>query len=307
MSQTVALPNVRASGSPTVTAETVAVAVFNTQEQLELILSHLTMGALLFSGNVNKAFRRLIATSPALQRKSFLLPERAQIHKWEAIQNPVNNRVHAVVASPGNDLGADSWLPGAIWEPTVVARLNPLFASQNSRHLSMSSDITWSLNWNSIGIGVLDDDMLDSKAWPHMYLTDPPCMDAHIVVEYADLSLSDCAVIKMRRSVYDAAGITFGSIYNALQTKGPVELYDMWPSPQWLVGGQGAMDDAKLREPVRIIERNRPDIILTATDCAVEFCHLSLPSEAEFEEMGRRGRVEGLQCRSMGPFRKRVP
>jgi hypothetical protein len=73
--QTVVSSEGRSAGA---SPDTAAIAVFNISELLESILSHLSMEDLLVSSRVNKAFNRLVAASPTLQRKMFLLPEKTR-------------------------------------------------------------------------------------------------------------------------------------------------------------------------------------------------------------------------------------
>jgi hypothetical protein len=74
--QTIARSGDRDAALLPVMAGTATIAVLNVPELLEAIISHLPMKDLVVTSRVNKAFHRLLATSPTLQRRLFLLPGR---------------------------------------------------------------------------------------------------------------------------------------------------------------------------------------------------------------------------------------
>lgn len=270
---------------------TATIAVFNVPELLESILSHLPMEDLFVTGGVNKAFHRIIETSPTLQRKLFLLPGKSQPEYWQPVRNRITGKLHAVIAPSSeiiSNLTASEDGPG---KPSIVSRLNPLL----KREFCQTTDLLarrMVLPREFLDSAFLGKRILESKAWPHMYLTDPPCTCVHIDVDYADTSHFYCPVLRARRCVYDPAGVTFGAIHDALQEKGPVAIYERRKYAQ----GDCELrleHETTVRERLEILEQDgfRPSI--TEKLSVVEFCHLITPSEAEFEEMNRTGSVEG--------------
>lgn len=139
---------------------------------------------------------------------------------------------------------------------------------------------------------VLDKRILESNLQPRMYLTDSPCTCAHIDVIYHSETIRTCEVRRVRRRVYDPTGVTFGTIHEALHAKAPVALYeeldDVYREREFFIS-----PDTSMRLQLEIQKRNGYHLVLAEQHPIVEFCHLALPSEAEFEEMGRAGRIEG--------------
>jgi len=261
------------------TARTPPIAVFNVPELLESILSYLPMKDLFIARSVNKAFYSLIATSPTLQRNLFLLPETSQPQYWQTIQSKVNHHIYAVIASPSDAITFPS--PQYIGSPpAIVTSMNPLLQNPDSPRVAARL-----LYENCRDSAEMTDHMLQSRPWTHMYVTNPPCTCAHIQVEYVDeWSLIDPAV-KVRRNVYDPTGVTFGAIYEAFHKRGVVAVDK----------GQGdiLLSDTTAREQVAMLEREDPRASLDAYSAEILFCHHALPSDAEFEEMRRNGRVKG--------------
>lgn len=272
-----------------------AITVLNVPELLESILSHLPMKDLFITGRVNKTFYRLIVTSPTLQRQLFLLPGKGQ-PKWQLLQSSIDGQKYASVASSSDDASAfPSTNITKLGNPRSIVRINPLL---ELRRGSENKDMHIDKAMESRGIldsAYLDERICESKAWPNMYLTDPPCTCVHIDVDYADTSLIGCPVLRARRCVYDPAGVTFGAIYETLHEKGPIAVYErrkfVWNDYELYIEHNTTM-----REQVELQEKEfyRPcHISFTDGLSIVEFCNLTLPTEAEFEEMSRTGRVVG--------------
>jgi hypothetical protein len=145
----------------------------------------------------------------------------------------------------------------------------------------------------------LDKRILESNAWPHMYLTDPPCACVHIDADYADDSSYGCSVLRARRCVYDPAGVTFGAIYNALHERGPVAIYRRRKYAMTDTENK-FLPETTIREQLKILEGKGFQPSLTEQFSIVEFFHLTVPSEDEFEEMSRTGRVKGAERPTFG-------
>lgn len=270
---------------------TTAIAVINIPELLESILSHLPMKDLFVASHVNKAFHRLIETSPTLQRKLFLLPGKSQPHYWQPVRNWITGKYHAVVAPSSEIVGPLPASEDALGKPSLVARVNPILKLEGRKKMDMLIK-RMVLPREDLDSALLDKRILGSKAWPHMYLTDPPCACVHIDVDYAATSLIGCTVLRVRRCVYDPAGVTFGAIHDALHEKGPVAIYERRKYAQ----GDSEMcieHETTIHEQLQILEREGFRLSVTEPLSVVEFCHLTTPSEAEFEEMDCTGRVEG--------------
>lgn len=167
----------------------------------------------------------------------------------------------------------------------MPARLNPLLKLPeiesgrlstadriHTRHVTDSSDVATRICDSAI----LDTRILESRAWPHMYLTDPPCTCAHIDIEYAVPSRIDAPILRVRRRVYDPAGVTFGAIYDALHERGLVTTYH---GRQFFYCPSGTSDTTTL-EQLQILEQNDLRLSLTPEKAIVEFCHLVIATDA---------------------------
>jgi len=270
-------------------ASAASAAVFNTPELLESILSHLSMKNLFVASRVAKGFHRLIETSPALQRKLFLLPGKGQ-PKWQLVQNDAEQS-YAMVASSDKDVSdPSSTKASAHRNPKIVARINPLLGPQTpgDEYLYIDDRLQPLRNLPSVLLHKL---ILESNARPHMYLTDPPCTCAHVDVDYYD-ALRDSDVLRIRRRVYDPVGVTFGAIHEALHAKGPVAVYP-GREKAWYGEELYISPETTIRQQLEFQERDGYHLVLTERASFVQFCHLAFPLEAEFEEMGRTGRVKG--------------
>jgi len=135
----------------------------------------------------------------------------------------------------------------------------------------------------------LDKRILESKPWPQVYLTDPPCTCVHIEIEYAEKLRTDGPVLSVRRHVRDPAGVTLRALYDAMHAKGLVAAEGMYRSP-W--EELRVVPDTTIREQLQNLDRKGLKLSLIREGTTVNFCHLCLPTDAEFEEMRRNGRVE---------------
>ena len=279
------------AGSDDCSASTPLLTVFNLPELLEAVLSHLSTEDLLVTGRVNKAFHRLIATSPTLQKKLFLLPGKGQ-PKWQLFQRALNGQRYAVVAPSTEDISTpSSTQASALGNLTLVARINPLLRLYRPEGRDMYIEDVLQAK-DTLSSAVLDKRILELNLQPHMYLTDPPCTCVHIDVIYHSETIQPCEVLRVRRRVYGPTGVTFGAIHDALHAKGPVAVYggpsDVYREREFYIS-----PDTSMGQQLEFQERDGYHLVLAEQYSVVEFCHLALPSEAEFEEMNRTGRVEG--------------
>jgi len=294
--QTIASVKERGDGLSLVTASKASTAAFNVPELLESIFSNLPMEDLFVSSRVNKAFHRLIAASPKLQRKMFMLPGKDQPQKWQAVRNYVNDHVYAMVAACAfdNDYSALLW-PDYVFEaPKIVAHLNPLLKSKQHEISFIADPLLPVPQWDSVYSARLNRRILESKSWPQMYLTDPPCTCAIVDVEFAEHRPTSGLALRVRRCVRDPAGVTFGALYDALHAKGFVAIYE--GREFWYREELNLVPDTTVSEQLQKLKRKGFELEIDRDRTAVELCHLSLPSDGEFDEMRRSNRVEGAPC-----------
>lgn len=287
---TIAHSDDQGAGSSPAVASTAKIAVFNVPELLESILRRLPMEDLFVARRVNKAFYRLIETSPALQRQLFLLPGNVRPQYWQPVQNSVTGQHHAV-AAPSSDIV--STLPErevALGKPSIVVRINPLLKLGRYKKTSVMFKRP-APPLKVADSAFLDERILELNQRPHMYLTNPPCTCVHIDVDYDSAGVRHCEVLRIRRCVYDPAGVTFGAIYEALHAKGLVATYERRKFV-WFEDDNNIAQNTTLREQLRLQVQDGYDQELIEPLSMVEFCHVAAPSDAEFEEMGRTGRIE---------------
>ena len=283
------------AGSEDCSASAALLTVFNLPELLEAVLSHLSTEDLLVTGRVNKAFHRLIATSPTLQRKLFLLPGKGQ-PKWQLFQSALDGQRYAVVAPSTEDVSTPSSTQAiALGNPSLVARINPLLRlhrpESRDRYLE---DVLQAKD--TLSSAFLDKRILEANLQPHMYLTDPPCTCVHIDGIYYIKSIQSCEILRVRPRVYDPTGVTFGAIHEAIHVKGPATAYeganDVYHERRFHIS-----PDTAIRQQLEFRERDGYHLVVAERYPIIEFCHLALPSEAEFEEMDRAGSIKGSRAR----------
>jgi hypothetical protein len=91
--------------------------------------------------------------------------------------------------------------------------------------------------------------------------------------------------------VYEPAGVTFGAIYEALHAKGLVACYERRKFV-WFEYHNRIEQDTTMREQLQLQVQDGYYQELIEPYSSVEFCHVAVPSDAQFEEMGRTGRAE---------------
>lgn len=219
--RTLALSNTDSLGNAPGTTS-VAATVFNVPELMETILLHLPMRDLAAFRRVNKALHRLIETSLPLQRKLFLLPSKEPPEYWGWVRS--NDMSEFVTSSGSPPLPPSPPSPAALlpWfrEPKVMARLNPLLESENWRFLC-SPDETCEIGLvNTVRI---DRRIFNSKVWPEMYLTSPPCTSVHINFLAAE---GRCYPrLQVSRYIDDLAGVTLATVWHGLHKEGDVKVF----------------------------------------------------------------------------------
>jgi hypothetical protein len=276
------------------TTSTASTTVFNVPELLESILSCLSVEDLLVSCRVNSAFHRIIATSPPLQKKLFLLPESIQPQCWRSFKNVLSGRVHAVVA-PSTDNVTIIPPPYIATKPVMVASINPLLQPFGATGSPIAKRLLFR---NEFDYGFINRHMLKLQALPHMYLTNPPPTCVHFVVEYREKRRIDGATVSVRRSVCNPAGVTFGAIYKKIHERGAVGVVIYERRKDNAIGGlkrveNSLLPDTTVREQIALLEQRGFGVSIGEGRVDIWFCHLATPSDEEFEEMRRNGRVEG--------------
>lgn len=193
-----------------------ASVVFNIPELLESILSYLPVADLVSARSVNKTLHRLIDSSPRLQRQLLLLPGNDLPKYYEWARN--NNQTTDVVLS--------SSPPAVSYSRErcrMIAKLNPLLMPVGWGH-----EGTWdgTVFMATVDSTKIDERILNSKTWPKMYVTDPPCTRMRVVFVYSEeVGFQRQPRIQIERAVYNPAGVTFADIWDALHSKGDVTVF----------------------------------------------------------------------------------
>lgn len=203
-------------------------------------------------------------------------------------------QTYAMVASSSDDVDApaSSQHGVALGGPSPVAHLNPLLRIRRLEDDPIFIDDV-SNTEKSSACAILDKRILESNARPHMYLTDPPCTCVHIDVEYGGTTVRHCQVLRVRRSVYDPAGVTFGAIHKAPHEKGLVAVYER-DKFVWFRYESIIEQHTTLRKQIQNLEQEGGHVSLAEEISTIEFCHFCIPSEADFEDISRSGRVKGF-------------
>jgi hypothetical protein len=194
-----------------------AAAVFNVPELLESILSHLTMPDLVVARRVNKALFRLTETSPTLQRKLMLLPSNSPP---DYLACPHNGSPDKFVIPPG-EISQE-----VLWGTShILASMNPFLTRFQSHGWTCISSPDEGLfgPFRLLDSAKIKTQIFNSKVRPEMYLTCPPCTGVIIRFRYIEDSRSDQIIrLAVARTVYDPAGVTFATLWDALRKEGEV-------------------------------------------------------------------------------------
>lgn len=279
--QTVALSNTDGLGrAPRSTSA--AATVFNVPELMEAILLRLPMRDLAAFRRVNKALHRLVETSLPLQRKLFLLPSKEPTEYWSWVRNNDMSEFVTSSGSPPSPPSSSSPAALASWlrEPKVMARLNPLLEPEDWRFLR-SPDETCEIGLvNTVRI---DHRIFNSKVWPEMYLTSPPCTSVHIDFLAAEGRRSR---LQVSRFLDDPAGVTLATVWHGLQKEGDIKVfggYETVPNSSYL-----NVEKTTLREQVDHHRRRGIKLELEEANLAVTFSRVTvLRSETRYEGASR--------------------
>jgi hypothetical protein len=170
----------------------------------------------------------------------------------------------------------------------TLARLNPFLKLREVLPDRDDMDKTTAVKLfigNTGDSALLDKRILELRVWPHMYLTEPPCTCAHIDVEYAVQTPAGARTLRVRRTVYEPSGVTFGVIHDALHEKGFVATYRELRDGPWLGAEACLTPDTTLREQLEILEKEGFTLSLTPERAVVGFCCLFIPDGEELEKM----------------------
>jgi len=170
------------------------------------------MPDLIAARRVNKGLFRLIETSPKLQRKLFLVPSNnpqgcpGLVYNGSPIQPFVSRE------SP-------SW--EIMWgSSNITADMNP-FLETDLWDCVPSPDGKSSIVF--LTSARIKTQMFNSEVWPEMYLTSPPCTGIVINFPYTEeFERRHITRFHISRSVYDPAGVTFATVWEALHKEGDV-------------------------------------------------------------------------------------
>jgi hypothetical protein len=216
--QTFVLTSTGSSVARTIGVTSIVATVFNIPELLESILIYVPIVDLITCRRVNKALHRLIETSPALQRKLFLLPSNEPPTYWGWVRNGNSTEF---ATSLGSSPPA-SQIP--CMTPDITGRINPLLKADDWDYRS-SADETQSLAM--LHSTKIDRRIIHSQDWPEMYLTSPPCTIVLINIFYSDKSRGQSGRrLHARRLVRDPAGVTFACVRDALHADSDVTIFD---------------------------------------------------------------------------------
>lgn len=243
------------------TKSTVA-AVFNIPELLDTILSYVPMVDLIRSRHVNKAVHRHIETSPALQRKLFLLPSNdpPRYYGWDCNSETEEMITWLDGPPPSSNISTTS-------PDNTFATLNPLSPAVY-RDFDMSPDGTQMLAL--VHSTRIDKRILESKTWPEMYLTSPPCTSVDISCDYfAESDAQRQPRLTVRRRVRDLAGVTFATVWKVLHEEGHVVVIgncELKPRDRWHTQ---RIDDTTLREQIDHHRRRGVRLVIDAEESVI--------------------------------------
>lgn len=274
-----------------------ASAVFDVPELLESILSHVNMADLIAARRVNKAMFRLIETSPTLQRKLFLLPGNDPPGHlgWACDGSP------AQFSTPPDKLSSE-----VMWgSSNVVAVKNPFLATYVSEKWDCysSPDGQDFLGPRAMLISAeIKSQISDSETWPEMYLTSLPCTGVAMAFEYIEkLRCRYTTRLLIRRSVYDPTGVTFATLWDALQKEGEVRVWgDYEPLRDECHKSERVMNTT-VREQIELHERKGIKVGLYRERCTVGSYSIAVLATdregngAKCDDNSEWGRVQDIQ------------
>lgn len=182
---------------------TVAMESFVTVPELfEELLDQLPFLDLVIATGVNATFRNFIASSQRLQRKLFLLPNKPCGSK-EHRRRFDKKGIFGAYMSSNTCLDASANLDSP--PVTLCPFLLEPSHSPRTAHLSIRA--------------------AKARFWPFMYLTQPPCVHAHVQFAYGGINEHGMYVlVEAGRTIYRRGGVTLAAIEEALSQSGSVQV-----------------------------------------------------------------------------------
>ena len=177
-------------------------ALLNVPEPFEEVLAQLPFLDLVIATGVNTTFRLFIFSSPRLKRKLFLLPTKPQGSRKQRKHLDTNGIYGAFMSHNDclNNLDALN-SPSVSLCPSILEPSHHL----RSAHLSIRA--------------------VEAHLWPYFYLTNPPCVHAHVYFTYGGTNSEGVYVlVEAGRSIYRRDGVTLTAIQEALEQSGSVKV-----------------------------------------------------------------------------------
>ena len=171
-------------------------------ELFEELLDQLPFLDLVIATGVNATFRNFIASSQRLQRKLFLLPNKPCGSK-EHRRRFDKKGIFGAYMSSNTCLDASANLDSP--PVTLCPFLLEPSHSPRTAHLSIRA--------------------AKARFWPFMYLTQPPCVHAHVQFAYGGINEHGMYVlVEAGRTIYRRGGVTLAAIEEALSQSGSVQV-----------------------------------------------------------------------------------
>ncbi|GAB7323710.1 hypothetical protein MBLNU13_g07178t1 [Cladosporium sp. NU13] len=186
-------------------------SLVNIPELFEEVLVQLPFLDLVIATGVNTTFRKFIFSSQRLKRKLFLLPTKPQGSRKQR-KHLDTNGIFGAFTSHDDCLNSLAELN----PPSVLLCPFLLEPSHRLRTAHLSTRVA------------------EAQLWPHVYLTNPPCVHAHVYFTYGGTNSEGAYVlVQASRSIYRRDGVTLTAIKEALEQSGSVKV-----SHGGLVGSQ---------------------------------------------------------------------
>lgn len=177
-------------------------ALLNVPELFEEVLAQLPFLDLVIATGVNTAFRKFTFSSQRLKRKLFLLPTKPHGSRKQR-KHLDTNGIYGAFMSFGDCLNGSTGLnsPAVSLCPSL---LEPSYRPRTA-HLSTRA--------------------AEAQLWPHVYLTNPPCVHAHVYFTYGGTNSEGAYVlVEAGRSIYRRDGVTLTAVREALEQSGSVKV-----------------------------------------------------------------------------------
>lgn len=177
-------------------------SLLNIPELFEEVLAQLPFLDLVIATGVNTTFRKFIFSSQRLKRNLFLLPKKPQGSRKQRKHLDANGIFGAFISH-------DDCLYG--------------FAELNSPSVSLCPSILEPSH--RLRTAHLSTRVAEAQLWPHVYLTNPPCVHTHVYFTYGGANSDGVYVlVEAGRSIYRRDGVTLAAIHEALEQSGSVKV-----------------------------------------------------------------------------------